>query len=84
MRLSIEEHKKLSDIYENNVLIEMDVGGVVGGLPTSGGNLENVDDYATGDNRIPHILGHTQTRNGKLKNSKKKKKLARKLRPNKL
>jgi hypothetical protein len=55
---------KLAEIYENKVLVEMDVGSVVGGLPTSGGNLENADDYATGDNRIPYLIGRIQFRNG--------------------
>jgi hypothetical protein len=85
MRLSIEEQTKLANIYETKVLVEMDVGGVVGGAPTSGGSLENVDGYAAGDNRIPKILGGIQTRRGLAKKKGKKKgKLARNLRPNKL
>ena len=83
MRLSIEEQNKLSQIYEEKVLVEMDVDGIMGGAPTSGGSLENVDGYATGDTRIPKVLGGVQTRNGiAKKKGKKNKKLARKLRPN--
>lgn len=76
--------QNLSDIYENKVLVEMDVGGVVGGMPTSGGNLENADDYAPNDNRIPYVMGRIQSRTGLVKKGKKSKKLARKMRPNKL
>ena len=84
MRLSREEHEKLSQIYEEKVLVEMDVAGIMGGAPTSGGSLENVDGYAAGDTRIPKVLGGIQTRKGiAKKKGKKKKKLARKLRPNK-
>lgn len=82
MRLSREEQEKLSKLYEEKVLIEMDVGSVVGGDPTSGGALENSDDYATGDNRIPYLIGRVQTRKGNLKKKKKSKKLARNVRPN--
>ena len=72
----------LANIYENNILVEMDVGGIMGGLPTSGGNLENADDYAPNDNRIPYVMGRIQSRTGKVgKNKKKNKKLARKMRP---
>lgn len=74
--------QNLSDIYENKVLVEMDVGSVVGGVPTSGGNLENADDYAPNDNRIPYVMGRIQSRTGKV--GKKKKKVARKLPLNKL
>jgi hypothetical protein len=81
MRLSIAEHEKLSKLYEEKVLVEMDVAGIMGGAPTSGGNLENIDGYAAGDTRIPKILGGIQTRKGLAKKSKKKKKLARNVRP---
>lgn len=77
MRLSIQEQEKLSKIYEEKVLIEMDVNSVMGGFPTSGGSLENGDDYAPGDTRVPKILGNVQTRK---KPIKKGKKLARKVR----
>ena len=74
MRLSIEEQQKLSKIYEEKVLLEMDVSGVVGGSPTTGGAIENSDDYATGDNRIPYLIGRPLTRKGPVKTSKRKKK----------
>lgn len=72
MRLSIEEQRILSNIYEEKVLIEMDVASIMGGAPTSGGSLENVDGYATGDNRIPKVLGGIQTRKGLAKKKGKK------------
>jgi hypothetical protein len=72
MRLSIDEQTKLANIYEEKVLIEMDVAGIMGGSPTSGGSLENVDGYATGDNRIPKVLGGIQTRKGLAKKKGKK------------
>jgi hypothetical protein len=79
MRLSIEEQTKLANIYETKVLVEMDVAGIMGGAPTSGGSLENVDGYAAGDNRIPKILGGIQTRRGLAKkNGKKKRKVGTK------
>ena len=82
MRLSIEEHEKLSKLYEEKVLVEMDVSGIMGGAPTSGGSLENVDGYASGDTRIPKILGGVQNRKGLLKKKgNKKRKLARNVRP---
>jgi hypothetical protein len=74
--------QNLSDIYENKVLVEMDVGSITGGSLTSGGNLENADDYAPNDNRIPYVMGRIQSRTGKV--GKKKKKVARKLPLNKL
>lgn len=73
MRLSIDEQTKLANIYEEKVLVEMDVAGIMGGSPTSGGSLENVDGYATGDNRIPKVLGAVQTRRGIAKKKGKKK-----------
>lgn len=74
---------KIAEIYENKVLIEMDVGSVVGGTPTSGGNLENADEYAPNDNRIPYVMGRIQSRTGKVgKKLKKGKKLARNVRSN--
>lgn len=85
MRLSIEEQTKLANIYETKVLVEMDVAGIMGGSPTSGGSLENVDGYATGDSRIPKILGGVQTRRGLTKKKRKKKrKVGTKSAPNKL
>ena len=85
MRLSMAEQVKLANIYEEKVLIEMDVAGIMGGSPTSGGSLENIDGYATGDNRIPKVLGGIQTRRGiSKKKGKKKLKVGTKTAPNKL
>jgi hypothetical protein len=81
MRLSIAEHEKISKLYEEKVLVEMDVAGIMGGAPTSGGSLENIDGYAAGDTRIPKVLGAVQTRKGLVK---KKGKKTRKVRSNKL
>ena len=67
MRLTIEDHDKLANLYMESVLVEMDVGSVVGGSPTHGGAIENGDNYAKGDTRIPKVLGAIQTRKGKLK-----------------
>ena len=78
MRLSIEEQTKLANIYEERVLIEMDVAGIMGGAPTSGGSLENIDGYAAGDNRIPKVLGGIQTRKGLTKKKGKKRKVGMK------
>lgn len=76
MKLSIEDQDNISKIYVESVLMEdMTAGGVVGGVPTSGGSLENVDGYATGDTRIPKVLGGVQTRKGLVKKSKKRKKV---------
>lgn len=80
MRLSIEESNKLAEIYANKVLVEdmtAGDGGVFGDTGTGDINdLENGDDYAPGDNRIPFIMG-VQSRKGpvKKKKGKKKKKL---------
>ena len=75
MRLSIEESNKLAEIYTNKVLVEdMSDGGVLGG-GNSDLELENEDEYAPGDNRIPFIMGRTQSRKGPVKKGKKKKKL---------
>jgi len=74
----------IAKIYEEKVLVEMDVGGVVGGVPTTGGGIENSDDYATGDNRIPYLMGRIQSRTGLLKKKKDSKKLARSVRSKKL
>lgn len=74
----------IAKIYEEKVLVEMDVGGVVGGVPTTGGDIENSDDYATGDNRIPYLMGRIQSRTGLLKKKKDSKKLARNVRSKRL
>lgn len=76
MRKSIDDNKNISELYIEKVLVEdsgMDSGGVLGGGDGSL-DLENEDDYAPGDNRVPHILG-ISTRRGKLKKKKKGKKL---------
>lgn len=64
--------KKIADIYENKVLVEMDVSGVVGSSSVTDNGLENEDDYATGDNRIPYVMGRIQSRTGKTKQKLKK------------
>lgn len=78
MRLSIEESEKLSKLYTEKVLVEMDVYGVLGDSPQSD-ELENQDDYAPGDNRIPTLIGNVITRKGAVP-KKKKRKLARNVR----
>lgn len=72
MRLSIEESNKLSQLYTEKVLVEMDVDGVMGGSETSDEDLENHDDYAPGDDRIPHLIGNVITRKGATPLKKKK------------
>ena len=73
MRLSSKDRDILSNIYSESVLIEMDVDSVMGGSPTLGGELENGDNYAPGDTRIPKLLGDVQTRKGKAKKKCKRK-----------
>jgi len=70
MRLSSKDREILSNIYSESVLVEMDVDSVMGGSPTSGGELVNGDNYAPGDTRIPKVLGDVQTRKGKAKKCK--------------
>ena len=72
-RLSIVESDKIADLYQEILNEDMDAGGLMGGVPTHGGDLVNHDDYAPGDNRKPYVLG-TQTRKGKLKIRKNKNK----------
>jgi hypothetical protein len=75
MRLSIAESNKIAEIYTNKVLVEdMTDGGVLGGGGGDINDLENDDDYAPGDNRIPYVMG-IQSRKGPVKKGKKKKKL---------
>lgn len=77
MRLTSRDEENLALIYECFVLKEdLDVGGVVGGSPTSSGPdvFPNPDGYATGDNRIPKVIGKVQTRKGPLKKKRKKRK----------
>ena len=73
MRLSIEESNKLSQLYTEKVLVEMDVDGVMGGSPTTDDDLENHDDYAPGDSRIPKLIGNVITRKGPVPLKAKKK-----------
>ena len=84
MELSSKDSEKLADIYVENILIEMDAGSVMGGTPTSGGSIENTDDYAPGDTRIPKLLGDVQTRKGKVKKKSSKKKKKRSAKKNRL
>ncbi len=72
MKLSIEESNKLSQLYTEKVLVEMDIDGVMGGSPTTD-DLENQDDYAPGDSRIPKLIGNVITRKGPIPLKKRKK-----------
>ena len=69
-RLTIEEQKQLGDIYDE-IINEMESIDVLGPFVTHN-RLENEDDYAPGDNRIPKLLGGVQTRKGIIKKKKKK------------
>ena len=73
MRMSSKDQKKLEKIYE-----DMGVGDVIG-TPDGDEKLENEDDYAPGDTRIPFIVGKDDvlTRKGKVKMPRKKKKMSR-------
>lgn len=71
-RLTIEEQKQLADIYDSIMINEMDAGDVLGNIQGHGGDIENTDFYAPGDNRIPKLLGGVQTRKGILKKKKKR------------
>lgn len=73
--MSRADTEKIVKIYESKILIEMDAGDVLGGgdFPDT---LENQDNYAPGDNRIPYLIG-VQTRNGMVKRRKKKAKRSR-------
>lgn len=72
MRLSIEESEKLIKLYTEKVLVEMDVNDVMGGSATTD-DLENHDDYAPGDSRIPKLIGNVITRKGSIPPKKRKK-----------
>lgn len=80
-RLSTLEEKKIADLYQEILNEDMDSGGMLGGVPTHGGEIENSDNYAPGDNRRPFLLGKgtIQTRKGPIKNKKNKKKLKKSL-----
>jgi len=74
-RLTIQEQKDLGDIYDQIMINEMESVDVLGPFITHN-RLENQDDYATGDQRIPKLLGGVQTRKGMIKKKKKSKKSA--------
>lgn len=71
MRLSRAEQEIIANIYEKMLTEDMDAGGMMGGTPTSSGAIENEDDFAKGDTRIPYIVGRVQTRKGVIKKRKK-------------
>lgn len=86
---TIEDQKNMEMIYES-MFVENDSSGVLGPVAMvdgSGGSLvgQNVDGYATGNNKIPVLLGKVQTRSGPIKkklkktNSKKKTKKSNKV-----
>jgi hypothetical protein len=79
-RLSSKEEKIIADLYQEILNEDMDAGGMLGGVPTHN-DLENGDEYATGDNRRPFLLGKgtIQTRKGAVKNRKKAKKVKKTL-----
>lgn len=69
------DYKKLfNKILEQNI---SGPGGVFGDASSMGhgGAVGNQDFYATGDARVPKVLGKTQTRTGTTGKKKKKKKL---------
>jgi len=75
-RLSIQEQQKIADIYQEILEEDMDSGGLLGGLAPADAitSLDNKDNYAPGDTRIPKILGRgvVQTRKGAIKRKNKK------------
>lgn len=75
-RLSTLEEKIIADLYQEILNEDMDAGGMLGGVPSHGGEIENSDNYAPGDNRRPFLLGKgtIQTRKGAIKSRKKTKK----------
>lgn len=70
-----KDQKNLETIYES-IINEMTAGSVTGGSTSPNNNLLNDDDYATGDDRVPYLIGKIMTRTKALspKNSKKSKK----------
>lgn len=79
MNKSRVDEKNLADIYSEMLNEDMSTGGgVLGNFAGHGGDIDNGDWYATGDARIPKALG-VQTRNGKIKSKKTKKKVKRRL-----
>jgi hypothetical protein len=73
--------KYLEIIKEDNIA---GGGGVFGDGPSfgHGGAVGNSDFYASGDSRIPYVLGYF-SRKGKLKSKKKKRKRIKKKRKQK-
>ena len=71
--MSTKDKDNISEIYDT-MLQEMVSGDALGAVIGHGGDVGNTDWYAPGDARVPKILGSVQTRNGKLKKGKKKKK----------
>ena len=74
MRLSSVDQEKIADIYEKMFTEGMTEGGMMGGVPTTGGSIENSDNYAKGNTCIPYVVGKIQTRKGSLKKLRKKRK----------
>ena len=78
-RLSMAEEKIIADLYHEILIENMTDTGVVGAPTPTIGKLVNGDDYATGDNRIPKLIGKGDvlTRKGavKMKSRKKSKKV---------
>lgn len=75
MKLSSTDREKLEKIYVESVLQEdLTSGGLFGVTTEFGNELENGDNYAPEDNRIPHLLGRVQTRKGSIGKKKKRKK----------
>ena len=75
-RLSMVEEKIIGDLYQEILMESMAEASVMGPtiIPTIG-KLVNDDTYATGDNRIPKLIGkNILTRKGALKSRKRRKK----------
>jgi len=79
LRLSTKEEKKLADLYDQ-ILEDMSAGegGMFGSpeTPVEDLGIENSDNYAAGDTRIPKSIfgGDILSRNGLVKKNKKKSK----------
>lgn len=73
-RLSIAETRNIADLYQQIIDENMDCGGLLGGVPSLGGELTNSDNYAPGDTRKPYLFGSgVQSRKGIVKRRKNKK-----------
>lgn len=68
-RMSSKEQEKIFNLYQEMVAADI-LGDINGDMAQLG--EPNTDDYATGDNRIPKVIGKVQTRKGTIKKSKKK------------